>query len=88
MATIKTIQDQIDLKGDQYADTMLNSLSTKFKNYLLNNIDPAVYADVEVFKEQPLVSIFDAGSPVHTQLHRAFRQIKINELVTKAIQTL
>ena len=88
MATLKSIQDSIDVKANTYANDKLNTLSDVFKNYLVNNIDPAIYANVEVHKGLTLNKIFDSGSPVHTKLHRAYFEQEQTRLVNLALTKL
>ena len=88
MATIKTIQDSIDAKANTYALNQLQTLSNVFKQYLVNNIDPSIYVDLEVHKDLLLNKLFDANSPVHTKLHRAFFNQERNRLVTIALTKL
>ena len=88
MATIKSIQDSIDVKANTYANNQLNNLSDVFKNYLVNNIDPAIYANLEVHKGLTLNKLFDSGSPVYTKLHRAYFIQEQTRLVNLAITKL
>ena len=88
MATIKTIQDSIDAKANTYALNQLNNLSSVFKQYLVNNVDPAIYIDLEVHKNLLLNNLFESASPVHTKLYNAYFTQERNRLVTLALTKL
>ncbi len=88
MTTIKSIQDSIDLKADAYATNQLETLSAVFKQYLVNNIDPAIYVDLEIHKDLLLNRLFDATSPVHAKLHRAFYNQERTRLIIIALTKL
>ena len=87
MATIQTLQSSIDAKATQYAEDTLKALSTKYKSFLLNNLDPQAYATKEVYKGLPIPKLFEEGN-VYNQLRTSLFQQKQSELVTLAITKL
>ena len=88
MPTIKDLQDGIDTKANTYANNQLQTLSSVFKQYLVNNVDPAIYADLEVHTGLLINNLFDAASPVHTKLHRAYFIQEQSRLVTLTLTKL
>ncbi len=88
MATILELQDQINLKAEQIADNKLKSLSDDYKALLLNNIDPASYADKEVFKGLKVVKLFDPGSPAYDKIRKFYYIQEVNRLTLLAISRL
>lgn len=88
MPTIQSLQDSIDIKADAFATSKLKTLSTLFKQFLVDNIDSSIYTEAQIYEGLSVSELLEQGSPAHKYLHHQYFIQEQSRLITLALTKL